>query len=237
MLLVCRTAILQALPLPERTVHLFRSNRHILFFNTSSGSICNALGRLKTPTLAATGKYFIKGRTMKMRVSQTSILSKLPVKMQNQLISARKNAIYEQTMSIRNFADSRKRSPMPIGPDHFNHNQSLHQYKKMKFSPQQWSEIVRSSVDPVLDMKKEKVLYLEVPTPTVAVRVKCCVCLSPCVVLCCLVFAIALTPLLMAFISFSHCINTGTPCSHHRPSSSTSKLCTITHTLRTRTGT
>lgn len=124
---------------------------------------------------------------MKMRVSLTSILSKLPVKMQNQLISARKNAIYEQTMSIRNFADSRKRSPMPIGPDHFNHNQSLHQYKKMKFSPQQWSEIVRSSVDPVLDMKKEKVLYLEVPTPTVAVRVKCYVCLSPCVVLCCVV--------------------------------------------------
>jgi hypothetical protein len=108
---------------------------------------------------------------MKMRVSESSILSKLPVKMQNQLLNARKSAIYDQTMSIRNFIDSRKRSPVPIEPDHFNHSQSHNQYKKMKFTPQQWAEIARSTADPVLDSKKEKVLYLEVPTPTVAVRI------------------------------------------------------------------
>jgi hypothetical protein len=116
-----------------------------------------------------------------MRVSETAILSKLPVKMQNQLLNARKSAIYDQTMSIRNFIDSRKRSPVPIGPDHFNHSQWHHQYKKIKFTPQQWGEIVRSTADPVLDSKKEKVLYLEVPAPTVAVRSArfICICISP----------------------------------------------------------
>lgn len=59
---------------------------------------------------------------------------------------------------------------MPIGPDHFDHSQAHNQYKKMKFTPQQWGEIVRSTADPVLDSKKEKVLYLGVPTPTVAVH-------------------------------------------------------------------
>lgn len=135
------------------------------------GSICNALGRIRTPTLAATGKYFLKAHMAKVKMSETTILSKLPLKMQNQLLNARKNVNYDEAMSLMEFFDSRRKSLVPIPPDRISHapNHTQHQYKKMKFTPQQWSNITRSSVDAVLDLKKEKVLYLTLPTPTVSV--------------------------------------------------------------------
>lgn len=97
-----------------------------------------------------------------MGMSRTSIMSKLPEKMQKDMRIGQSTMFYEDDQNAKAMADEIRRSVEPIEPDNFNR-----QSHKRNRPPEQGTNGSRASSH---ETWGEKIVYLEIPAKTVEVR-------------------------------------------------------------------
>jgi hypothetical protein len=95
----------------------------------------------------------------------------MSLEMQKDLLAAEATVKHEKLLSEKELKNDRKRSVEEIGPD------SKHRLpaadKKLKYNQAEWTNFIRGHADRVLDIRREKILYLDIPVSTTRVSDEC----------------------------------------------------------------
>lgn len=106
-----------------------------------------------------------------MRLSDRAIITSMSLEMQKDLLDAEASVKHEKLISGNELKNDRKRSAEEIGPD------SKHQLsaadKKLKHNQVEWTNFIRGHADRVLDIRREKIFYLDIPVSTTRVSDEC----------------------------------------------------------------
>ena len=133
--------------------------------------MCNALGRLSpravTVTATAAGEQNTPETSKGLRLSDRAIITSMSLEMQQDLLHAEASVKREKLLWGKEMKNDKKRSADFIGPD------SKYRLpapdKKLKYNHVECTNIMKGHPDRVLDMKREKVLYLDIPVSTIRV--------------------------------------------------------------------
>lgn len=89
----------------------------------------------------------------------------MSLEMQKDLLDAEASVKHERLLSGKELRNDRKRSVEEIEPDSKD--------KKLKYNQVEWTNLIRGHADRVLDIRREKILYLDIPVSTTRVSDEC----------------------------------------------------------------
>ena len=122
-------------------------------------------------SVAGAGKHATYESSKGLRLSERAIITSMSLEMQKDLLDAEASVKHEKLLSEKELKNDRKRSVEEIGPD------SKHRLpaadKKLKYNQAEWTNFIRGHADRVLDIRREKILYLDIPVSTTRVSDEC----------------------------------------------------------------
>lgn len=129
--------------------------------------MCNALGKLSPRSVTVGGEHNIHKASKGLRLSDRAIITSMSQEMQEDLLSAEAFVKREKSLFGKEMKSDKKRTAEAIGSD--NKYRLSAQDKKLKHSHVESTNFIKGNADRVLDTKREKVLYLDIPVSTIRV--------------------------------------------------------------------